>query len=172
LDIFIIIPLLKVFRRLFPKSKYSTVFLLIFAEMYLVSYFFISVGLSSGPFSHINGYYTGINSILSGNIFGHGLGRSGNYAEIANSNDGVESGLGGMFAQTGLVGILFLLFFYKLIRYLEKDEKNNRIAIMLVFAWIVILIFSESSFGISGNMLFWVFPGIYFGKTIDKKQIV
>jgi hypothetical protein len=161
IDIFVILPLIKLFRKIFPKIPYSTLFLLWFAGFYFVAFLFVSNGLSLGPFSHINGFYTGVNAVFAGKIFGNGIGRGGNFNDgVVPNGDGGESGLGGMLAQTGFGAVIFILFFYMTIKILEKDEQSNRSAILMILAWTFIFVFSESSFGTSGNILFWVYPGI------------
>jgi hypothetical protein len=166
LVIFIIMPFIKFFKYLFPKFKYSNIYLIMFIAMYLVSGIFHAFGLSSGPFSHINGYYTGINNIIHGHFGGYGLGKAGNISDNSVDGVGVESGMGGMLAQMGIGGIIYVFFFYILLRYLECSEKINRAPIMLIIAWGFISIFSESSFGISGNILFWLYPAIYLHKMV------
>jgi hypothetical protein len=169
IDIFIILPLIKLFKRLFPKFSYSALFLLWFIGFYFAAFFFVSNGLSIGPFSHINGFYTGINVLLGGRIFGNGIAKGGNLSDESGGAGG-ESGCGGMLAQTGIGAVIFILFFYQLIRRLEKDEKVNRSAILMIFAWTFIFAFSESSFGVSGNFLFWAYPGIALYNTIHRSK--
>jgi hypothetical protein len=171
LVIFVILPFIKFFKYLFSQFKYSNIYLIMFIAMYLVSSIFDVFGFISGPFSHIIGYYTGINNIIHGHFGGYGLGRAGNFSDHSiDDAGGYESGMGGMLAQLGIAGIIFVLFFYVLIRYLECNEKINHTPIMLIIIWGFIFIFSESSFGISGNILFWLYPAIYLNKTTDRKQ--
>jgi hypothetical protein len=172
LDIFVILPMIKLFRKIFPKIPYSMLFLLWFAGFYFVALLFVSSGLSLGPFSHIAGFYSGVNAMIGGKIFGNGIGRGGNFSDETAPVDagGSESGLGGMLAQTGLGAIVFILFFYMIIKILEKDEQSNRSAILMIFAWTFIFVFSESSFGTSGNILFWVYPGIALYNMTHKSE--
>jgi hypothetical protein len=169
IDICAILPLIKLFRKLFPKISYSSLFILLFTGFYFVAFLFVSAGLSVGPFSHINGFYSGVNILFEGKVFGNGIGRAGNFSDgdIINP-DGGESGCGGMLAQVGIGALVFVGFFYALLRFLEKDEKQNRAAILMILAWTFIFVFSESSFGISGNFLFWAYPGIALYRTIHK----
>jgi hypothetical protein len=129
----------------------------------------VSLGFSKGAFSHISGYYTGINNLVMGNIFGYGIGNAGNLSDT-NIEGGGESGMGGMLVQTGIAALFYLAFFYTLIHYLEYDIKANQTAIILIIAWAFIFVFSESSLGISGNILFWVYPGICLYKTVHNKR--
>jgi hypothetical protein len=172
IDIFVILPLIKLFRKIFQNIPYSALFLLWFAGFYFVAFLFVSNGFSLGPFSHINGFYTGANAVFAGKIFGNGIGRGGNFSDETAPVDagGSESGLGGMLAQTGLGAIVFILFFYMIIKILEKDEQSNRSAILMIFAWTFIFVFSESSFGTSGNILFWVYPGIALYNMTHKSE--
>jgi len=170
IDICVILPLIKLFKKLFPQVSYSALYLLWFIGFYFVAFLFVSNGLSMGPFSHISGFYSGVNILLEGKIFGHGIARAGNWADESSLGGG-ESGCGGMLAQTGVGGLIFIAFFYVLLRFLEKDEKTNRIAVLMIFAWTFIFVFSESSFGISGNFLFWAYPGMALYKTIHRKVL-
>jgi hypothetical protein len=168
IDIFIILPLIKLFKKIFPKIPYSTLFLLWFIGFYFAAFSLVSNGHSLGPFSHVSGFYSGVNMLLEGKIFGNGISRGGNFADEAGSGGGGESGCGGMLAQTGIGAIIFIFFLYSLIKILEEDEKINKPAILMIFAWTFIFVFSESSFGISGNFLFWAYPGIALYNTIHK----
>jgi hypothetical protein len=168
LVVFVIIPVIKSVKKLFPNILYSQIYLLMFAGMFFVAFIIDKLDLSHGALAHIIGYYTGMDSLLSGNIFGFGVGKAGNYS--SNQAIGAESGLGGMLAQIGIATFFFIAFFYKLLRCIEYDEKKNHCVIMLIISWIFIFIFSESAFGISGNILFWAYPGIYFNKINQKKN--
>ena len=82
---------------------------------------------------------------------------------------GGESGIGGMLASCGVGAFFYIGFFYNMIKIIQKNT-NNMIYIMLIFAWTVICIFSESAFGASGNFLFFVYPAIGLNKAIRKEQ--
>lgn len=169
-----VIPVLTVYSRLFKNhERYDKLFLVMFLFLFGLSALMYAAGLSIGPFSHIAGFYTGVLNVLHGNIFGYGIGAVGNYSDVASriqESIGSESGVGGMLGQCGLGAFFYFTFFLNLIRILQKGGEKNYQYIVLIFAWTVICIFSESAFGASGNILFFMYPAMAVRRALQKNQ--
>lgn len=135
---------------------------------YLAAAFLASYGITKGAFSHVNGYYTAVNYLLDGNLFGKGLGSAGNYGNLADKHEGIgeavggESGLGNMLAQTGVAALLFVIIIGAICSELVKINSHiSRSLNLAMMAWFLTFIYSASSLGISGNVYVFIFSGIY-----------
>lgn len=168
-----VLPFIFIYRK-FGGHNYRLLFFAFFLSAFLISFLLQKIGLTTGAFSHIFGFYNGVVSILQGNLFGYGLGSVGNYANerIFGSLSFSESGIGGMIGQCGIAGIVYIFFFYEIIKVFEKNYKNNIQFIILTFSWMIMCFFSESAFGASGNILFFVFIGIGINKSLYKDRVL
>lgn len=165
-----LVPVLWFYSQFLKNKRYDLLYILMFIFMIFLSGLMYSLDFTVGPFSHIAGFYTGITNIFSGNIFGHGIGTVGNYSEIAERiSIGGESGIGGMLASCGIGALFYVGFFYNMIKIIQRST-NNMLYILLIFAWTVICIFSESAFGASGNILFFVYSAIGVNKAMQEER--
>jgi hypothetical protein len=166
-----IYPFLFIYNRFSKHHNYHVLFLIMFIILFLVSFVFYMFGYNRGAFSHIYGFYTGVMAIIRGNVFGYGIGNVGNFADKRVAYVGGESGIGAMLGQCGIGALVYIAIFYFIIKILEKRLEDNFVYIALVFVWMVICIFSESGFGASGNILFWVYGAIGIFETISDNYL-
>jgi len=151
----------------------ATSLLLSTGGMYGVGALFNELQLSSGPFSHIHGLYTGINYFLTEEPFGLGLGNGGNYAALIDANmdaGGYESGLGSMLVQIGVGGLLFVGIIYAIMNRLHAEYRNTGHKTYLalasaIFVWYLSFLLSASSLGFSGNVFGFLAAGLWLNQT-------
>lgn len=162
IGIFIIYPSLLFCRKYLGIKKYHLLYVFAFIPLYFFAAVCYDLGFVSGPFAHLSGLYAGIDTIFKGNIFGYGIASTGNFASLDSVYDGSigESGLGGMSGQIGLGTIFYVGVFYNMLKILSRDISRYFDSIMLIFIWTMVFAYSESSFGASGNILFWLYPAI------------
>ena len=162
IGIFMVYPSLLFCRKCLGIKKYHLLYMFTFIPLYILAVFFHELGFVQGPFSHLNGLYGGIDTIFEGNIFGHGVASAGNFAALNSDSDvfAGESGRGGMLAQIGFGTIFYIGVFYNMLKILSSDIRSHFDSITLIFVWTMVFAYSESSFGASGNILFWVYPAI------------
>jgi hypothetical protein len=126
-----------------------------------------AAGLSEGKFAHIAGLATSVQYLFEGNLLGAGLGNAGNYAsEGADLDIGAESGLGNLFAQVGVVALIYIAWIQALAtdllkRARERHDLGGRYVAAIILGWFVSFLFSASSLGVGGNALTFMVAGLY-----------
>ena len=142
----IIVPLIDKLKNKRILIISVTFILLLCLGFYLNSFGF----LFHGSTSHIIGLYTGVEGAFN-SILGFGLGDGGNRPGsvlngIVNGRYGAESGLGNVFYQSSILGLIYLYGFYRI-------TKNNIKDFPLIFVLFVNFLLSASSLGLSTFLL-------------------
>ena len=154
--------------KLHKKNRMILVYFILGSLFVLSAYIALVLGRIHGGLSHFIGFYTGFELLLS-HPFGFGLGSAGNRGEFASGvvtgQNGGESGLGNIFAQIGLVGVMVPLILFKLLNKFSevyrKSESSDYFSIFVAtFVWVVIFCLSASSLGLTGNYIFFIFIGL------------
>ena len=164
-----VIAIYKIIRKpsLYPFFLISGTFLL---AGFIVA---TSLGKVHGSLSHLMGFYTGIELLLDKPL-GFGLGMSGNRGMLnfpSMGTFGTESGIGNVFAQTGIVGFISLVFFITILKkfrklyYITYNEEYFAIFVVAV-NWFLTYLFSVSSLGFTGNAVVFVFIGLFLSSRM------
>lgn len=153
------------------RYSYETIRNIIFMSVGLIVAGFIGVYEISTRFLsnssiliHMNGFVKGI---TNGGIIGRGLGKAGVMVYIlVNSDESIasESYIGVMASQIGLIGVMifitfWMIVFFKLIRF-GKQYTLCYVSEILLISVLLESFFSESSIGIVGTGLYFIFAGI------------
>lgn len=143
--------------------------------LYALSEFIFEVlGKAHGSFSHLLGFYSGIN-LLADHPFGFGLGMSGNRGflnhNIAMGEFGGESGLGCILSQLGYPGFTFPLIIILLMnackkKYLQTRSPAHMGIFVSLFTFMLNFYLSFASLGLSGNVMVFIFAGLYLNPSI------
>ena len=121
---------------------------------------------SSSVLIHINGLISGLNA---GGVLGKGLGKSGVLVQVltqAESRLTGESYIGVLASQMGYVGLLVFLGFFAVVilRLIKRYKNTNDIFIydsaIIVLGVLTEAFFSESSIGIVGTGMYFIFAGV------------
>lgn len=144
-----------------------------FCVLFVAIYFGISSAGDSMS-THINGFISSLESILE-NPMGVGIGNAGVYGNLINvytKNQVQESGLGVVIGQLGIIGlVIYALFFfyqYKAIhmsRYV-LDERMLIFSYSMIFAYILLIIFSESALGPNASAGFMIIIGVLCQRSL------
>lgn len=150
------------------------------AILYFVAgYLYEVFGKAHGSFSHLFGYYTGID-LLADYPLGFGLGMAGNKGFLQHNSVtgefGGESGLGNIIAQIGYPGFLFLIMILFIMYLFKKkfNEANNPEYLGLfvaLFTYVINFYLSSASLGLTGNIMFFIFAGIYLNPNLVTEEL-
>lgn len=171
--IFIISILIVILYKYVLKKPYFFPLILFTLSIYLVSaYLYEGVGKIHGSFAHLFGFYTGFKTMIAHPI-GLGLGMAGNRGiEMYRSTFGefgCESGLGSVLAQLGIPGLLFpgVILAIMLIlkrKFVEYKSSEYLGLFVMFFLYMVNFCLSYASLGVSGNVFYFIFSGLYLNK--------
>jgi hypothetical protein len=132
----------------------------------------VAVGATEGKFEHVTGLTTAIGHVLNGAYFGEGVGNAGNYAAAdSDLTVGAESGLGNLLAQTGIVGLIYLVWIASLLRDINAQGRKigaQRLAsglVLATYAWLISFLFSASSMGVGGNAFLFLLAGLFLNRS-------
>ncbi|MEM2174652.1 MAG: hypothetical protein QXI58_03395 [Candidatus Micrarchaeia archaeon] len=145
--------------------NYSIGYILLIVLLIILAFFNEFNFSIHGGLAHLYGLTSGLNLFITeGKIFGVGLGSAGNYSEGLLGVGG-ESGLGSLIVQLGVFGLLFIFFIYSILIALYKVYKlrkqwEYKASFVSLLSWFLIFLFSESSFGVTGNALIFVMVGM------------
>lgn len=144
--------------------------------LYLISaYLYVDFGKIHGSFAHLFGFYTGINTLFEFPL-GLGLGMAGNRGIVENRSTfgelGSESGLGSVIAQLGVLGIVYLVFCLGIMYSLKKRYYSSANPVYFglfvgILLYILNFYLSFASLGFSGNIMYFVFSGLFLNKNIS-----
>ncbi|WP_258102668.1 hypothetical protein [Marinoscillum sp. MHG1-6] len=171
---FIIVFFMCLFHNFIPKRAYFILLILIPFFVFGAIIYYLGIGI--GPLSHISGLYSGLLIILKGNIFGLGLGATGNYSSpLLESLGGGESGFGSMMGQIGIIAFIFYLFLYKvaksiLNRYQKTELKQYYVVYIGFVGWVVNFLYSEAAMGFRGNVFVFLTIGLLLSQQLDDKE--
>ena len=122
---------------------------------------------------HLDGFISGI---FDSSVFGYGIGKAGVMTYVVGGGDlnlTSESFIGVLTIQLGYLGLLiFVLYFYFLIlnlfhNYRENKSINIILSLVLLCSVLVESLFSESSIGIVGTGIYFIYSGIYSTKRSE-----
>jgi len=176
---FILTILVVLFFSIFRKADYKKVVLFTIC-FYVFAMILTNMGLTKGPFSHIYGFYSSFNIIITQKkYFGYGIAKAGNYKDAYDKTSeiigGGESGFGNMVAQSGVVAFIFIIIIFLILRIASKNyhytRNNDYYAIFVAMVcWYLIYLYSASSLGFSGNIFFFMFSGILLNNQLLLKN--
>jgi hypothetical protein len=143
--------------------------LLMFVGIFaLARFIYYEVGLTFGFLAHLVGFFTGL-ELLIDYPFGVGVGVGGNRGDIGWSSEagtfGGESGMGNIFAQVGIFGILHLYIFMRASVQFDTlfRSTGNRLFLFggaLLFGYMLNFYLSASSLASNGNIFIFMMLGL------------
>lgn len=144
---------------------------IVFLVFFMLGVLVHRLGIGFGPLSHVEGLYTGFQILFSGELFGVGLGATGNYtSQLVESLGGGESGLGALVGQIGIGALVFFFIVYFLMNKVYKLSVSLNDCIyyamfVCIFGWMINFFYSEASLGFRGNIFVFFSAGMIINNS-------
>lgn len=160
--------------------KYKKLYPILLGLLFFVGvilFLYIKDNSSGSMIAHINGLYSGVKQ-LPYNLFGQGLGSTGVLQNLFRINkletDIVESGLGVIIGQLGIIGLFcyftLLKILYKSINQLN-NEKIKVVCFSILTGILINILFNEVALSPNSCAGYFIFIGLVIGKNHHAKQL-
>ena len=167
-----------VYSFFIPKTKFLFIASIIGGAAVSIAFLAYSSANSTGStFAHISGLLSSFAGIFE-NPIGFGIGNVGVLATYLGQNMNsavIETGLGAVVSQLGLIGLIVYLIVFARFTKLGYTRKRNRervLIITLVFAIFVNILFNEVALSPNSSALYFIIIGLFtYGRSKNVKYL-